>query len=304
MGEAESTDKKRSILIVDDEASNIMTLTRMLSEDYNVYASKNGKDAIEAAKKYLPDMILLDIIMPEMDGYEVISNLRKHEETKHILVIFITGLESVEAEKIGLSVGAVDYISKPFEPTIVKLRVRNQFKMLEQIEVNKQLSLTDHLTGTANKRSFDHRLSLELNRSNREKMPFSILMIDIDDFKQYNEMYGRLQGDEVLKAAAGVIAQVLKRSIDFAARYGGDEFAVLLSNTDLPGACHVAEKLRSAINDVSINHTDGKETKITASIGVNTYRPEAYASLADFIDGVHKALDEAKNSGKNKVCNL
>ena len=292
---------RNSLLIVDDEAFNLDILTHILSPEYMIYTSKNGADAIEKAKEYLPDVVLLDIIMPEMDGYEVLTTLKNLEETREIPVIIITGLSSAEDEEKGLSFEAADYISKPFRAEIVKLRVRNQVQIINQIRTIEKLSMTDQLTGIPNRRSLDKRLHLEWCRAIRDKTPLSILMMDLDKFKNYNDTYGHQQGDAALRAVAKIYSQSLRRRIDFVARWGGEEFALLLPNTPLGGALDVAEKIRRDIENVVIPCQDGSTTRITVSIGVNTQIPTPDSFLEFFIAGGDSALYTAKNEGRNRV---
>jgi len=293
--------KKNSVLIVDDEKSNIIALTHILGPEYTIYFAKNGMDAIELAEKFLPDVILLDILMPEMDGYDVISRLKKGSKTNEIPVIFITGLTDVEEEEKGLSLGAADYISKPFSSEIVKLRVRNQMQMQNQIRLIKYLSMMDQLTDLPNRRNFDGRLRMEWEHAIRNGAFISLLMIDIDFFKNYNDKYGHQQGDIALKAIANIFKQTLKRSVDFAARWGGEEFVVLLPHTSLNGALGIAEIIRAKAVDTDII-LGGDATKLTLSIGVYTVKPEQGSSLDGFISGADKALYIAKENGRNQVC--
>ena len=294
--------KKNSVLIVDDESSNIMALTHILSPEYVVYAAKNGQKAIEAAGKYLPDIILLDIVMPEMDGHAVIGALKNDEQTRDIPIVFITGLSNADDEEKGLNMGAADYISKPFSPAIVKLRVKNQIKMLNQIRMIELLSMLDQLTSIPNRRGFDNRMDLEWIRAMRENTYISLLIMDVDKFKVYNDTYGHQQGDRVLQAVAKAVTQSLNRAGDYAARWGGEEFVVLLPNTDLDGALFIAERIRVKIGDEAIPCADGSETKVTVSIGVNSQKPLRAGSRESFIFEADKALYRAKESGRNRVC--
>jgi len=294
---------RNSVLVIDDEKANIIKLTHILSPEYTVYASKSGKNGIAMAKKNLPDIILLDILMPEMDGYEVLSILKNIEETNKIPVIFVTGLGDAADEEKGLALGAADYISKPFSPVIVKLRVQNQVKILNLIGEIRLFGIIDQLTGISNRRNFDERLRLEWEHSKRDQTALSILMIDIDNFKPYNDTYGHLQGDMALQTITKVIKQSLSRSIDFAARWGGEEFAVLLPNTNLPGASNIAEQIRKTIESTLIPRSNGEPTKVTVSVGVNTHTPDPESSIHDFFAGADQALYAAKGLGKNRVCN-
>ncbi|MCL1911958.1 MAG: diguanylate cyclase [Leptospirales bacterium] len=293
---------KNSILIVDDDESDIVILTSILSPEYAVFAVKNGRDAVEIGEEHIPDIILLDVIMPEMNGYDVIAALKNSHKTRNVPVIFITGLDSSEDEEKGLALGAADYISKPFSPSIVSLRVRNQIQMLNMVRTIEKLTVTDQLTGISNRRGFDNRIDLEWRRAMREDTPISILLLDIDKFKEYNDTYGHQQGDVLLQTLAKIIAKSLRRSIDFVARWGGEEFVVLLQNTGLSGALILAERIRTNVENTVILCEDGTKTKVTVSIGVNTQVPERGSLCDNFIAKADKALYEAKKTGRNKVC--
>ncbi|MCL1883048.1 MAG: diguanylate cyclase [Defluviitaleaceae bacterium] len=290
-----------TILVVDDETENIAVLDRLLGDEYTIYASKNGEAALTMAQKYLPDLILLDIIMPDIDGYEVLSRLRKMDETKNIPIIFITGLSSVNDEERGLELDAADYISKPFKNKIVKLRVRNQIKIVNAMRTIEHLSNSDALTGIANRRSFTERLNIEWSRAVRDNAHLTLIIADVDYFKRYNDTYGHVQGDVALKTVANVMSGIAKRDIDMAARWGGEEFALLLPSTDPDGALLIAEKLRTAIENKPIP-ADDKESFVTISLGVNSLIPTADSVLDDFIVNADKALYAAKEQGRNKVC--
>ena len=303
-----SETKKHSVLVVDDEYANSLALIHILSPEYTVYVEKCGQDAIEAAEELSPDVILLDIVMQEMDGYKVLSVLKNSERTKNIPVIFITGLHGIDNEKKGLILGAADYITKPFIPEIVELRVKNQIKILEQLRTIEQLSMTDQLTDLHNRRSFDARLKLEWGRALREQEPISILMIDIDRFKIYNDTHGHYQGDLALKSFAKVLAGTLKRPGDFAARWGGEEFVALLPNTDLNGALAIAERIRNFVDEMEIpclnnqSQAGNLAAKITVSIGVNTREHGKNMTVDEFSSMADEALYIAKRTGRNKVC--
>jgi len=296
-----SSDTKNSILIIDDEVSNLRTLTHMLGSEYTIYTAKSGANGIEKTMEYMPDLILLDIIMPEMDGYEVLAELKKLDTTAKIPVIFITGLDSTEDEERGLSLNAADYISKPFSPMIVKLRVRNQIQIVNQIRTIENLSMIDQLTGIPNRRSLDARIQEEWKRAIREITSISILVIDIDKFKIYNDTYGHQQGDVVLQTVARVFSQSLKRASDFAARWGGEEFIILLPCTRLDGAVEIAENIRGNVENLEIFHADGSRSKVTVSIGVTTLVPSQNSSMDALISMADKALYDAKASGRNRV---
>jgi len=294
-------ENKNTLLIVDDENINLNVMVQMMESEYTIYTATSGQNAIEKAKEYKPDLILLDIMMPDMDGYHTLSELKKCEETFKIPVIFITGLDSAEDEEKGLSLNASDYITKPINPMIVKLRVRNQIQIVNQIRTIEQLSMIDQLTGIPNRRSFDERLQMEWKRAKREQMPISLLMIDLDKFKKINDTYGHQQGDIVLQAVAKTLQQAFNRPADFAARWGGEEFIILLPSTPLSGAMNIAEKIRTGVEKTEIPYYEGVIIKLTVSIGVNSLIPEQNSSVNAFISNADKALYAAKDAGRNKV---
>jgi len=294
--------KKDSVLIVDDEKANIIALTNILGQDYTIYAAKNGQDAIRAAKEHLPDVILLNIFMPDMDGYETFSRLKSDEDTQTVPIIFVSGLSNAEYEEKCLDSGASDFISKPYTPLIVKLRVRNQIKIVKQLRIINHLSTTDQLTGIPNRRSFNTQVNKEWGRNMREKKPLSLLLLDIDRFKLFNDTYGHQQGDEVLRLISATLIDSLRRSSDFAARWGGEEFVVLLPGTDMNGAWINAERIRENVEQTSVSVLNGQTVGLTVSIGLSTVIPTQDSSQHDLISQADRALYTAKEKGRNMVC--
>ena len=296
--------KKNSILVVDDNSANIASLTHILHNDYTIYAAKTGAMAIEAAGTYLPDIILLDIMMPDMDGYEVMGILKAAEKTRHIPVIFITGLNNPDDEEKGLTMGCADYITKPFRSAIVKRRVKNQIDILNQLRTIERISMTDQLTNLPNRRYFETILNDEWRRALREHEPLSVLVLDVDKFKNYNDNYGHRQGDAALQTVGEHLSNMFGRANDLVARWGGEEFIVLLPNTDAAAAMAVAEKIRLSIEATDICRHDDKRgiSHISVSIGVNTWTAE-YDSMGagELVSGADAALFSAKNKGRNQV---
>ncbi len=290
-----------SILIVDDMLSNIMIVADILKSEYNLLIAQNGRDAIRVATEKQPDVILLDVIMPVMDGYEVITALKQSERTSRIPVIFITGLQSVADEEKGLALQAADYISKPFSPAIVRLRVRNQIQIVSQLRTIEELSMTDQLTGIPNRRSFDARLALEWSRAVREGIPLTLLMVDVDNFKTYNDIYGHQQGDAALRTVAQSFMRSVKRATDFYARWGGEEFSILLSGLSPNEATQIAERVRREVAEAVIPGAEGASAKIQVSIGVCTCVPTPQSKVSGFIGAADDALYSAKQAGRNRV---
>jgi diguanylate cyclase (GGDEF)-like protein len=299
-----SEERKNSILIVDDENVNLKVLTHILGSEYTIYTATNGTSAIEKAKEYKPDLILLDIIMTGIDGYETLSKMKKDEDIQHIPVIFITGLNSDVDEERGLALKAADYITKPFSAMIVKLRVHHQMQIINQLRTIERLSMMDQLTELPNRRNFDQRINMEWKQAIRDKSPISLLMIDLDNFKGVNDTYGHPQGDIVLQEVAKAYPRAFHRPSDFAARWGGEEFVALLPDTHLEGAMEIAEKIRANVEEMEFSGFEGVTFKITTSIGVNTVIPDQDSKLENFVSVADKALYTAKNAGKNKVMRL
>ncbi|MDR3338344.1 MAG: diguanylate cyclase [Treponema sp.] len=297
------TDSKYTILIVDDEKANLTILNQILSEEYEIYMAKSGKAAFKLAVEGKPDLILLDILLPDINGFDVLVNLKENPETRSIPVICITGLDSEKDEEKGFLLGAVDYIKKPFKHTIVKVRVKNHMEIVRQMHVIERLGLIDPLTDIANRRSFDDRIAMEWRRAIREKRPISFFMMDIDKFKNYNDTYGHLQGDALLKAAAKIFTLNARRPADLPARLGGEEFGILLPNTGFEAALLIAESIRADVEALRVPTEDGSEmTGTTISIGVVSVLPGGNDLVKDFISRADENLYAAKETGRNKVC--
>ena len=299
------------ILIVDDSVFNLEVLSLILKsghdeateEPYTILTAGSGLEALEKAQTQRPDIILLDIIMPGMDGFEVLVKLKESDVTWAVPVIIISGLTGEDDEEKALMLGAVDYITKPFRKSIVLARIKTHLKIVAQMRIIEQLSLVDTLTNIPNRRNFDSHITEEWGRAVREKTPVSVLMIDVDHFKVFNDTYGHQQGDVTLKAVAGAIKSVPRRSSDLAARWGGEEFTVLLPNTPLSGAIHTAEKIRACVENTLIERLDGgAPLNVTVSVGVSTKAPAAGDMLEDILKHADEAMYCAKQTGRNKVC--
>jgi len=293
------TKKEFTILITDDEKMNVDILGGILAPSYNLLISRNGKRTLELAAEHKPDLILLDVIMPEMNGFEVIAKLKESDATAGIPVIFITGLTGAEDEEKGFVLGAVDYIAKPFKKAIVKARVNTHIRIIDQMRTIESIGLIDPLTRISNRRGFESRLGVEWNRAVRERTPISLLVMDIDKFKKYNDTYGHQQGDAALKTFAEASVRSLMRAVDFAARWGGEEFVILLPSTDFNGAADVAERVRKNVETSVIVTEEGEETFLTVSIGINSVTPDTDTDIKDFIEKADQALYKAKQLGGN-----
>jgi len=294
--------KNTKILIVDDEMINIKVLVATL-ENYECIIAKNGEKAISLAKgETPPDLILLDVMMPVIDGYEVCKELKNNPLTASIPIIFITSKGDVKEEKKGLELGAVDYIVKPFSPEIVKARVTNHVTLKKQRDLLQRLNVTDQLTGIANRRCFDDTLDYECRSAGRSGMNLSLILVDIDFFKSVNDTAGHVFGDECLKKIANVLSKSVSRSTDLVSRYGGEEFAIVLPSTNCDGALETAEKMRSNIESLHIPHPRNGGP-ITISLGISTVIPSKEITPELIIKQADAKLYQAKDSGRNKICN-
>jgi len=294
---------KNTLLIIDDDSINISVLRNILDKEYDVYVEKDGLSGIERAKELSPDLILLDIVMPAMSGFEVMSKLKNENLTRYIPVIFVTGLANTKDEERGFILGAADYINKPFSASVVKMRVRNQIRIINQMRQIEKLSVTDTLTGTGNRRYFDDQLNQEWHRAIRQQSSFGLIILDIDNFKNLNDTYGHLNGDIVLATLSKVIKLGFSRVTDKLARWGGEEFALILPDTSSAGTKKVAEKVRILIENNKFMLEDGKIIKVTVSIGVHSVMPQYNGeyTIPMFISDADAALYHAKRTGKNCV---
>ena len=291
---------QQTILVVDDMPANIDVLVSLLGGQYKVKAARSGEKALKIARSANPpDLILLDVVMPGVSGYEVCEQLKSDTDLASIPVIFITSLNEEEDEEKGLKMGAVDYITKPFRAAIVKARVENHLKLKSYQDLLKRQSALDGLTGLPNRRAFDELLAQEWRRGARLGSPLSLILLDIDHFKQFNDFYGHLAGDECLRKVAEQLAKV-GRVIDFVGRYGGEEFVCILPHTEREGAETFAERLQQAVIDLSVPHGQSSVADyVTISLGVASTLPSNSVSPETLIAAADELLYEAKGAGRN-----
>lgn len=301
------SDRQQTILVVDDDPSTIQVLGKLLSDAYRIQVAKSAEKAlaiIEEPNTPLPDLLLLDIQMPGMDGYEVCRRLKEDLHTSEIPIIFVTARDATSDEERGLNLGAVDYITKPFSPAIVRARVRTHLRLKQKTDLLEQHALLDDLTGIPNRRSFDQHFEAEIKRCQRERHPLSLIMADIDHFKPFNDHYGHGAGDQCLQFVAGTLSAVLQRPGDRVFRYGGEEFIALLPNTDAAGADNVAERMRAAVEEAHIRHEHSDAAAVvTVSLGVTTWLPDGETPFdaAALLKTADEALYAAKDAGRNHV---
>ena len=310
-----STNQKAKILVVDDIPVNIQLLKSYLNiAGYEIFDANNGHDAIKMVEKIEPDLVLLDVMMPKLNGFETCRLLKKSEKTRPIPIIIVTALNELEDKIKGIEAGADDFITKPFNKLELLARVKSllriknlydqlqdKVKQLEQAKERlRELAVTDGLTGLYNYRYFKEYFTQEIRRVLRHKKIVSLMMLDIDFFKQYNDTHGHLAGDQVLRTLAKLMIDNL-RSIDVAARYGGEEFALVLPETDKKAARIVADKIKRLVQEYKFQNEETQPNgSITVSIGVASF-PEDGEKMDNLINIADQRLYRAKADGRNRV---
>ncbi len=299
---------QNKILIVDDMALNIKILGESLRNDYEIVVATNGKKALAiATSENPPDLILLDIVMHEMDGYELCKIIKEDDRTKNIPVIFISSRGEMEDETKGLELGAVDYIIKPFSMPIVNARVKTHLTLKMKSDMLESLVTIDELTDIPNRRKFDELFNKEWYRARRAAKPLSLIFMDIDFFKNFNNNYGYAEGNACLKKVAQVLEKNLKRSSDFLARYGSYKFAAFLPETNIDSAVIVGDMIRIDVENMNIPHAFSQVSDhVTMSMGVATTIPPKDTSKTaplpgDLIKTADSVLSEAKDHGRNLI---
>lgn len=298
--------KKPTILVVDDMTTTLLLLHDLLKDTYEVKIAKSGTKALEILESPNDiDLILLDIEMPDINGYDVCKRIKNNETIKNIPIIFITGRTSQEDEEYGLNLGAIDYITKPFNKAIVKLRIKNYLDLKIKNDMLEKLSMYDGLTNIRNRRYFDETFEKTFNEIKRDKKSLAVLMIDIDFFKPYNDNYGHGQGDETLRKVAKALEKTIKRASDFVARYGGEEFVILLKDINKDGVEAVANNLLNAVRELKITHEFSKiENYVTISIGASFYNSNSDITKLELLLKADETLYSVKNSGRNNFAIL
>jgi diguanylate cyclase (GGDEF)-like protein len=288
---------KFNILVVDDNADKLGLLEAALTlAGYNVSTATDGEDALACIESYQPDLIITDVMMPRMDGYELAQRIRANPVTKFIPVIMQTaGGRRIEDLRRASEVGALGYITDPTDLDLLLARTRTLLEFKAYLDVCEEAAFTDHLTGLANRRRFERQLEREVSRTKRFGHPFALLMLDIDHFKLLNDTHGHQAGDDAIRRI-GKVLQAGTRGIDVAARIGGEEFAIVLVETSLRGGVEVAERLRAAVTDMEIPQGG----HITASFGVAEC-PSSAQTASEILKAADVALYQAKGNGRNQV---
>ena len=305
-----------NILLIDDTQTDLMIMTAYLKQlGHEVVTGVNGREAVELFKAEEPDLVIMDVIMPELNGYEAAKTIRR-ENTVWIPIIFLSARVGADDIVAGIAAGGDDYLAKPVDNKVLEAKMNAmqriahmRQKLLEMsdglalanIELS-QIANLDSLTGLANRRYLDNFIRTEISRSSRDHSSMCLLLADVDHFKPYNDNYGHLAGDDVLKQIAGAIKDTCKRSTDLVARYGGEEFAIVLSQTSLENGILVAERVREAVENMKIAHKySSTSDNCTISLGIHSVVADKGLSSDDIIKKADEALYRAKSSGRNQV---
>jgi len=323
-------DERANILIVDDREENLLALEAVLRlPNIAVIKATSGEMALQILLEHDIALVILDVQMPGMDGFETAELMRGNQRTREIPIIFVTGISKEDIHLFkGYESGAVDYLCKPLKVEIllgkVRFFVERYFQRMELLEKTKaldskireleqmredlevanrrleNLSTHDALTDLYNRRAFDQRSEEELQRCCRNKRPLALLMIDIDFFKKYNDHYGHQQGDRCLVLVSGALANLINRPGDLLVRYGGEEFLVLLPETDLDGVAHMADCICETIRTLQVEHLESEIGDVlTVSVGAVSSQPYDCLQIADFVQAADEALYQAKSQGRN-----
>ena len=289
------------ILVIDDSAVQANFLKSILASDYEVAVINTAEEGLEQAKTGDYSLILLDVIMPGMSGFDLLKRLQEEVLFQRIPVILITSLNDTEHEEQGLTLGAVDYITKPFHPAIVRARVNTHVKLYQYRTQIEREATVDQLTGVPNRRRYDAVSGKRWQDAIRLGIPFSICMFDIDKFKVYNDTFGHPAGDKVITAVAETASSMLRRGTDFFARYGGEEFVALILGSDAKSDFAHLKRVRQAVEKLQIPHNPEVSQWVTISIGGITVRPKIRDAYATYLKLADTMLYDAKRFGRNQV---
>ena len=290
---------KQCVLIVDDQPANVRVMAEALKGEYDLRFATGGAKAIEMASSGEVDLILLDVVMPDIDGFAVCRHLKEDERTSSIPIIFVTAREEAEDETRGFDAGGVDYITKPIIPVLVRARVKTHLELKHSRDLLAQMALIDPLTGIPNRRRFDTSLEQEWQRAARTQRWLSLAILDVDYFKRFNDTYGHARGDECLRAVARAIVDTARRPGDLVARIGGEEFALVLPETDSAAMKDIVNCLLARVAELGIEHSASEVAPhVTVSVGAVTVIPTGEHDARSAIEAADNLLYQAKESGR------
>ena len=289
------------ILIIDDSPVQANILKSILKDEYAITTAHTAEEGLQFAKTGEFSLILLDIIMPQVDGFMLLKTLQEEIVTQHIPVILITSLSGIQNEERGLTLGAVDYITKPYNPPIVRARVHTHIKLFQYRTQIEREAMVDQLTGVANRRRYDMSSVKKWQAATRLRVPYSVCWFDIDKFMVYNDTFGHPAGDKVIAAVAGAAASMLRRNTDFFARYGGEEFVAIILGNSAESAFQHLIQIRKSVESLQIPHNPEVSQWVTVSIGGVTVLPQLETPYDTYLKIADTMLYDAKRYGRNQV---
>lgn len=293
---------KARLLVVDDQPLNIRVMYEIFGADHEILMATSGAEALEICRRQAPDLVLLDVSMPDLDGLEVCRQLKADPLLQDVPVIFVTAGNTPEEESRGFAAGAVDFITKPVNPAVVRARVRTHLTLKYQSDLLRNLAYVDGLTGIANRRRFEETLTREWRTCHRVREGLAVGMIDVDHFKLFNDRYGHPAGDECLRRVAQALQTTLQRPRDLLARYGGEEFACIIPASEANAVTGLFEHLRESIVALRIPHESSPTLPfVSISLGFHHAVPNADTAPGDWIATADEWLYEAKLQGRNRV---
>lgn len=289
------------ILVIDDSSVQSEFLCSILKEDYRITVCHTAQEGLQTVIEGGYSLILLDVVMPEMDGFMLLQELKNMELTRYVPVILITSLSDAQYEERGLVLGAVDYITKPFNPPIIRARINTHIQLYHYQMKFKEQAMIDELTGVANRRRYESESAARWREAIRLELPFSICMFDIDRFKLYNDTFGHPAGDRVISEVAQKIASGFQRATDLFARYGGEEFVAVFLGNQAEAAYEYMKTVRQSVEDLHIPHNPESGPWVTVSIGGITLTPRVEDSMVNCLKLADTMLYNAKLRGRNCV---
>jgi diguanylate cyclase (GGDEF)-like protein len=297
--------KSSSRLLVVGEPPTTTRTLEIFSKDHEVFVAGSGVKTVEICRSILPDLILLDAVLQDMDGLEICRRLKADPDTRDIPVILLTDKGNPAGETQALKAGVADFVTKPVNPAVVRARVNTHLTLKSQSDLIASLAFVDGLTAVSNRRRFDEGLEAEWRRCRRLITPLALLMIDIDNFKKYNDVYGHLAGDACLQKVAAILEGQIGRSHDLLARFGGNKFTCLLPDIYFDGAQQKAEAMVKAVRGMKIPHAASETAPVvTISMGVVVTIPGPDRQPGEMVSNAEAQLREAKQQGRNRVCGL
>ncbi len=298
-----SEPRRPRLLVVDDQPINVRVMHQIFGADHEVLMACNGLQALEICRQQRPDLVLLDIEMPDLDGTTVCLRMKDDPLLCDIPVIFVTAADTAAEETRGFEAGGVDFIRKPVNPVVVRARVRTHLTLKEQADRLRNLAYVDGLTGIANRRRFEQALAHELRVCRRSGEGLAVAIVDVDHFKCFNDHYGHQAGDDALRAVGHAIDATLRRPRDLAARWGGEEFACVVPAVEHAAAAALFESLRASVEALALPHAGSLTASVvTVSLGFHFGQVEgAGTTPALWISQADRALYAAKTQGRNRI---